>query len=377
MRFLHTADWHVGKKLNGFDLLAEQHDAFLKINQLAKDYKVDAVVVAGDLYDRSVPSEEAVEELNKDLIQMNLREGWPLLAVSGNHDSAVRLATGGAWFKATNFFMHTTVAQAIEEPVTLGDTQFFLLPFFGLQEVRNYFGDPEIRDLKTAMARIVTKMEEEFDPDRAHVLVAHFFAAGSSHTDSETQTEVGGLDAVPVDLMAPFDYVALGHLHNKNALQAPRVKYAGSPLKFSASEVNLDKGVWIVDTQPFNLQWVPLEPLHDLVKLTGSFDELATVEYASHYQEDDFFVIELTDTAPIPDLMNKLRHYYPKIIALSRVNKAADQSDLAAPVQDLENKDPLALLSDFYHQVTGEELSDNQRQWAKDALLAAQKEEEG
>lgn len=95
MRFLHTADWHVGKKLNGFDLLAEQHDAFLKINQLAKDYKVDAVVVAGDLYDRSVPSEEAVEELNKDLIQMNLKEGWPLLAVSGNHDSAVRLATGG------------------------------------------------------------------------------------------------------------------------------------------------------------------------------------------------------------------------------------------------------------------------------------------
>ena len=110
MRFLHTADWHVGKKLNGFDLLAEQHDAFLKINQLAKDYKVDAVVVAGDLYDRSVPSEEAVEELNKDLIQMNLKEGWPLLAVSGNHDSAVRLATGGDWFKATNFFMHTTVA---------------------------------------------------------------------------------------------------------------------------------------------------------------------------------------------------------------------------------------------------------------------------
>ena len=306
MRFLHTADWHVGKKLNGFDLLAEQHDAFLKINQLAKDYKVDAVVVAGDLYDRSVPSEEAVEELNKDLIQMNLKEGWPLLAVSGNHDSAST--------------MHTTVAQAIEEPVTLGDTQFFLLPFFGLQEVRNCFGDPEIRDLKTAMARIVAKMEEEFDPDRAHVLVAHFFAAGSSHTDSETQTEVGGLDAVPVDLMAPFDYVALGHLHNKNALQAPRVKYAGSPLKFSASEVNLDKGVWIVDTQPFNLQWVPLEPLHDLVKLTGSFDELATVEYASHYQEDDFFVIELTDMAPIPDLMNKLRHYYPKIIALSRVN---------------------------------------------------------
>ena len=98
------------------------------------------------------------------------------------------------------------------------------------------------------MARIVVKMEEEFDPDRTHVLVAHFFAAGSSHTDSETQTEVGGLDAVPVDLMAPFDYVALGHLHNKNALQAPRVKYAGSPLEFSASEVNLDKGVWIVDT---------------------------------------------------------------------------------------------------------------------------------
>jgi DNA repair protein SbcD/Mre11 len=377
MRFLHTADWHMGKKLNGFALNEEQHDAFLQINQLAKDYAVDAVVIAGDLYDRSVPSEEAVAELNKDLIQLNLMEGLPILAVSGNHDSAVRLATGGAWFKATDFYMHTTVAQGIDEPVVLGDTQFFLLPFFGLQEVRNYFEDDTIKDLQVAMERIVAKMEENFKPGVAHVLVAHFFAAGASHTDSEIKVEVGGLNAVPTGLLAPFDYVALGHLHSKNALQEERVKYAGSPLKFSASEVNIEKGVWIVDTNPFNLQWVPLVPKHDLIKLTGSFDELANVETAANYDPGNFYVVELTDTVPIPDLMNRLRSYYPKVISLTRQRPDVSAEPMGVSSQAIENKSPLELLGDFYASATGgQKLSDDQLQWAKTTLQKARAKEE-
>lgn len=377
MRFLHTADWHMGKKLNGFALDEEQHDAFLQINQLAKDYAVDAVVIAGDLYDRSVPSEEAVAELNKDLIQLNLKEGLPILAVSGNHDSAVRLATGGAWFEATDFYMRTTVAQGIDEPVVLGDTQFFLLPFFGLQEVRNYFEDDTIKDLQVAMKRIVAKMEENFKPGVAHVLVAHFFAAGASHTDSEIKVEVGGLNAVPTDLLAPFDYVALGHLHSKNALQEERVKYAGSPLKFSASEVNIEKGVWIVDTNPFNLQWVPLVPKHDLIKLTGSFDELANVETAANYDPGNFYVVELTDTVPIPDLMNRLRSYYPKVISLTRQRPDVSAEPMGVSSQAIENKSPLELLGDFYTSATGgQKLSDDQLQWAKTTLQKARAKEE-
>lgn len=260
MRFLHTADWHIGKTLNGFSLLEDQQATFKQIEEIAEKNKVDAVVIAGDLYDRSVPSEVAVTTLNKMLQQLNLRDNLPLLAISGNHDSATRLSTGADWFALKSFYLSTDVASAFT-PVTIGDTQFFLLPFFGIQEVRNYFNDDKIKNVNDAMKRIVDEMVRFFAPNKHHVLVAHFFAAGSKRTaDSETLIEVGGLSAVATDTLSPFDYVALGHLHNCNALNEEKIKYSGSPMKFSVSEAKQEKGVWLVDTDPFNVQWIPSNP---------------------------------------------------------------------------------------------------------------------
>lgn len=371
MRFLHTADWHVGKNLNGFDLLDDQRNVFKQIERIARDRKVDAVVIAGDLYDRSVPNEAAVHQLNRELYQLNLVDHLPILAISGNHDSATRLGTGADWFAREAFYLNTTLEAAFH-PVTIKDTEFFLLPFFGIQAVRNFFEDDRIRNVNDAMTRIIQEMQKNFKPEKHHVLVAHFFAAGSKRTaDSETTVEVGGLSAVATSTLAPFDYVALGHLHNKNALHEERIKYSGSPMKFSVSEVNQEKGVWLVDTDPFAAKWIPLQPAHDIHQLKGSFVELTTAT-ASH-PRDDFYDIELTDHERIPDVLNKLREYYPRIVSLHRTHQAQAVKRQASKTRAKES--PLDLLTDFYQQTMGATMSKEQRQWAAQALTDVKKED--
>lgn len=372
MRFLHTADWHIGKTLNDFSLLDDQLATFKLIEAIAKDQQVDAIVIAGDLYDRSVPNEAAVKLLNQMLQDLNLADHFPLLAISGNHDSAVRLSTGTDWFAYQSFFLNTNINDAFTS-VTIKDTQFFLLPFFGIQEVRNYFNDDKIKNVNDAMARITTEMEKHFAPDKRHVLVAHFFAAGSKRTaDSETLIEVGGLSAVTTDVLAPFDYVALGHLHNRNALNDEKVKYSGSPMKFSISEAKQEKGVWIVETAPFKAEWVPLSPVHDIHLLKGSFAELATKPEEA--LREDFYDIELTDQERIPDVLNKLREYYPKIVSLHRTHQAKQvQLNLS---KKRAQESPLDLLADFYSQTMGNNLTDRQKKWAEKALTQIMKGEE-
>lgn len=362
MRFMHTADWHIGKRLNSFDLLADQQAVFTEIRQIAQEEQVDAVVIAGDVYDRALANEESVHAVNEMIQTLNLTDGLPLLVISGNHDSPVRLGTGSPWFKATQYYLHTTLAQAIDEPIVLGDTQFFLLPFWQPFAARQYFGDEQLTTVPLAMTAIVQAMQAKFVPDKKHVLVAHFFAAGSSQTDSETTSRVGGLDAVPVDLLAPFDYVALGHLHSHQALHEDKVRYSGSPLKFSASEAKDTKGVWIVDTTAGTIDWRPLTPPHDLQAITASFADLTKPDFLPPDQQQDYLAITLTDTEVIPNVMQILRSQYPHILEIQRAHgrdRTADTPSLAVR----RHLDPLTLAADFYTEMQESAPTDRQKQW--------------
>ena len=370
MRFLHTADWHIGKKLHGFDLAEEQRDAFDQIKQIAVEQNVDAIVIAGDLYDRAVASEDSVALLNQMLKELNLQAGYPLLTISGNHDSAIRLETGSDWYQATDFYLKTKFSDAFS-PVTLGDTQFFMLPYFQPQMARNYFEDDSLKNLPEIMEKVVAEMEQQFASDKKHILVAHFFAAGSSHTDSETMLEVGGLNPVPVDLLEKFDYVALGHLHDKNAIKHDFIHYAGSPVKFSTSEANTEKGVWIVDTDPYQAKWIPLRPLHDIHVLEHSFSELTDPKLYRQIPEKDYVAIRLTDRAVIDDVMNKLRRYYPRIVSLSRVNGrenalVSDQKTTRA------NLNPLELFETFFEEMTADKPTPLQEKIVKESFTELQ-----
>ena len=373
MRFLHTADWHLGKRLNGFDLLADQRAIFEQLEHQALEKQVDAVVIAGDLFDRAIPSEAAVNELKAMLAALNLTDHLPILAISGNHDSAPRLGMASDWYAANGLHLVTSFDQAFD-PVTIKDTQFFLLPYFTLQAARNYFHDDSLTDINKVMARVVERMQAQFAPDKQHALVAHFFAAGSARTaESETLIEVGGLSAVAVDLLAPFDYVALGHLHNRNALQAPRVKYAGSPLKLSASERQMEKGSWLVDTAPFKLTWLPLHQSPDLVKYSGSFADLTAPGAGD---ATNYCLIELTDRGEIPDVMARLRVHYPKILTLSWANHQTTAPQ-ATRLAQIKRQAPLDLLATFFKESQGgQELTDQQRAWAQAALEAVERKDD-
>lgn len=364
MRFLHTADWHIGKRLNSFDLLADQQAVFEQIRDVARREHVDALVIAGDVYDRALANEESVEAVNGMIQTLNLTDQLPLLVISGNHDSPVRLGTGSPWFKATHYYLHTELAQAIDEPVTLGDTQFFLLPFWQPFAARQYFADDSLTTVPLAMAAIVQAMQAKFAPDKKHVLVAHFFAAGASQTDSETTSKVGGLDAVPVDLLQVFDYVALGHLHSHHALHDEKVRYSGSPLKFSASEAGDEKGVWIVDTTAGTVEWRPLTAPHDLQAITASFADLTKPDFLPPDQQDDYLAITLTDTQVIPNVMQILRGQYPHILDIKRANGRTRDDE--APVLTVQRHlDPQKLAADFYTEMQETPLTDRQTEWLK------------
>lgn len=362
MRFLHTADWHIGKRLNGFDLLEEQEHAFRQIRQIAQAERVDAVVLAGDVYDRALANEESVATVDHMIQTLNLTDHLPLLVISGNHDSPVRLGTGAPWFSATQYYLHTQLAQALDEPVVLGDTQFFLLPFWQPFAAREYFQDDSLADVPKGMATIVQAMQAQFAPDKKHVLVAHFFAAGSSQTDSETTSTVGGLDAVPVDLLTPFDYVALGHLHSHHALNEERIKYSGSPVKFSTSEASDEKGVWIVDTTAATVTWRAITPLHDLQVVTASFADLTQPDFLPVSAQNDFLAIQLTDTQVIPNVMQILRQQYPHILSISRAH-GRDRADDTPTWQSQRKLDPLTLATDFYTDMKDDAPTKRQQQW--------------
>lgn len=367
MKVLHTADWHIGKKLHGYDLLPDQAYILDQIKKIAKDEAVDAIVIAGDLYDRSVPSEDSVRLLNQTIADWNLTEQFPLLAISGNHDSATRLATGAPWFNQAHFHLHTRLQEAFT-PIEMKDTQFFLLPYFEPVDARIYFEDPDLRTIQAAMPKVIAKIKESFDPKKKHVLVSHFFVAGSSKTDSETKIEVGGLDGINGNLLQDFDYVALGHLHGKDALKMENARYSGSPLKYSLSEKDQTKGVWIVETETGEFSFRELSPLHEIQELQTSFEKLLTPAFYSTINREDYLSILLEDRAVIPNLMNQLRQVYPRIIQVERANGFETAVETRLKTENIKEKSPISLTEDFFTEVSQNELTPQQKSWIEEGL---------
>ena len=369
MKVLHTADWHIGKKLHGYDLLPDQAYILDQILKIAKDEAVDAIVIAGDLYDRSVPSEDSVRLLNQTIAEWNLTHQFPLIAISGNHDSATRLATGAPWFNQAKFHLHTRLQEAFT-PVEMENVQFYLLPYFEPVDARIYFEDSDLRTIQQAMPKVIEKMQESFDPAKRHILVSHFFVAGSSKTDSETKIEVGGLDGINGRLLECFDYVALGHLHGKDALKMANARYSGSPLKYSLSEKDQTKGVWIVDTENGEFTFRPLTPLHEIQEIQASFTELLNPAFYSTIDREAYLSILLEDRAVIPNLMNQLRQVYPRIIQVERANGYETAMTTRLKKENIKEKSPIALTKDFFAEVSQNELTMKQEKWVEEGLHA-------
>lgn len=319
MRMLHTSDWHIGRTFHGVDLLADQARALEAVAELVTAQQVDVVVVPGDVYDRSIPSADAIAVCNKGFEAIRAA-GATIVATSGNHDSPTRLGALGSFAAAGGLHLRTSVAE-VDRPVMLADEHgpiaCYGIPYLEPEITRAELDVPQARShaeiLDAALARIRADRQRRGDPRT--VVLAHAFVVGAEATGSERSIAVGGVETVPLSAFEGIDYVALGHLHSPQTL-SESVRYSGSPLPYSFAERSHRKAVWIVDLDADGLASVQrheLPVVRGLRQLTGVLDELlSAAEYAD--AEDDYVSAVLTDHARPVDALRRLRERFPHAV---------------------------------------------------------------
>lgn len=376
MKIVHTADWHLGKIVSGQSLTEDQAYQLQQLVELLKDEAADVLMIAGDLYDRAIPPLEAVELLNETLATINLELKIPIVAISGNHDSSNRLNFGSSWYQKNGFYLTTQISQ-IFKPVTIGDVQFWLIPFFENLEAAAYFEDSTIRTQEAAMRRIIEQIEPLMDRSKRQIAMAHLFVTGAEPSESERPLAMGGVDAVSAKLFKAFDYTALGHLHRPHALvkittdTLPQgtVSYSGSLLKYSFSEVKDQKSVRIITIpQKGELQMreVPLHPQRDMRLVKAEMAALLA-EPTAFGPVDDYLQITLTDVGDVYEPMRRLKEVFPHLLHLERAAQTAIHQQ-GQQFKDLKQADILTLFSQFFETVEQQPLTDVDREFMQNVI---------
>lgn len=364
MKFLHLADLHLGKRVNGFSMLEDQAHILRQILAILDDEQPDGVLIAGDVYDKSVPSVEAVGLLDGFLTELRAR-GVPVLLISGNHDSPERLAFGGRVMDSCGIHISPVYDGALA-PVTLqdafGPVHVWLLPFVKPAHVRRWFPDADIESYTDAMAEAVAHMD--IDTAARNVLVTHQFVTGGARSGSE-ELSVGGTDNVDSGVFAPFDYVALGHLHGAQHIGRETIRYAGSPLKYSFSEARQHKSVTVVtlgEKGDVQVRTAALTPLRELREIRGSYDELTARSFYEHttYRSDYLHLI-LTDEQDVFDAMSRLRTIYPYLMTLDYDNARTRAAGGMSVPAETERRTPLELFEALYQRQNHQPMSEVQR----------------
>lgn len=364
MKFLHLADLHLGKRVNGFSMLEDQAHILRQILAILDDEQPDGVLIAGDVYDKSVPSVEAVGLLDGFLTELRAR-GVPVLLISGNHDSPERLAFGGRVMDSCGIHISPVYDGALA-PVTLhdafGPVHVWLLPFVKPAHVRRWFPDADIESYTDAVAEAVAHMD--IDTAARNVLVTHQFVTGGARSGSE-ELSVGGTDNVDSGVFAPFDYVALGHLHGAQHIGRETIRYAGSPLKYSFSEARQHKSVTVVtlgEKGDVQVRTVALTPLRELREIRGSYDELTARSFYEHttYRSDYLHLI-LTDEQDVFDAMSRLRTIYPYLMTLDYDNARTRAAGGMSVPAETERRTPLELFEALYQRQNHRPMSEVQR----------------
>lgn len=365
MKLFHTADWHLGKLVQGVYMTEDQAAVLDHFIEAIEREKPDAVIIAGDLYDRAIPPTEAVELLNKTLERIVLELEVPVLAIAGNHDSPDRIDFAVKLMERNQLYMSGQLRFPIE-PVVMqdadGEVHFYLIPYADPSIVRYLLGQDDIRSHQEAMEAIVQHIVEHWDPNARHVLVGHAFVtaygeASENTSDAERPLSIGGAEYVSAQLLEAFDYVALGHLHQAHHVGLEHVRYSGSPLKYSISEEKHNKGYLIVELGKTNIsiEKAALPARRDMRRVVGTMDEIER-----HERNDDYVYVTLTDENPVLFPMEKIRAVYPNAMHVERVAhrhaNAIEGEERASVVMKQELK-PLELFRAFYEEVRGVELS--------------------
>lgn len=370
MKFAHISDLHIGKRLCGFSLIEDQRHILSQITDIIEKQNPDGVIIAGDVYDKSNPSAEAVtvfDEFLTDLSGLKI----PVYIISGNHDSAERLAFGGKIMQSSEIYISPVYDGGIKKVVKTdeyGDVNIYLCPFVKPANVKTFYPDDNTDSyteaLKTALSHC------DIDDKTRNILVCHQFITGAQTCDSE-EINVGTLDNIDAGIFDSFDYVALGHIHGAQKVLRESIRYCGTPLKYSFSECRHKKSVTMVDIREKNcvqIETVPLEPLRDLREIKGTYEELMSLESYAGTNTDDYLHVTLTDEEDVPNALEKMRSVYKNIMQFDYDNKRTRETMTVTAEEKTDEKSPLELLEQLYFTQNNSELSEVQRDYVTELI---------
>lgn len=373
MKFVHLSDLHLGKRLHETSLIEDQEAILMQIIEIIEIEKPNGVLIAGDIYDKSVPSAEAVQLFDYFLVELAKRK-LEVFVISGNHDSPERIAFGSKIMDVSGVHL-SPVYNGDIKPVTLKgeneEVDVYMLPFIKPSHVRRFYGEEEISSYTDAVRVAIEKMH--IDKARNNVLVTHQFVTGA--TRSESEESVGGTDNVDANVFVDFDYVALGHLHKPQFCATDKIRYSGTPLKYSFSEMNDTKSVTIVTLakkgeKPI-VKTVELKPIREMKRVCGRFDDLINEPNRS----DDYVQIVLTDEDDVANAMSRLQIIYKNALDLKYDNKRTRENEKIFGVEDVERKTAFELFSDFFMDRNNAEMSEKQNEYVKNLIEKIEEEE--
>lgn len=363
MRLLHLSDLHIGKRVNEISMLEDQEYILFQILEMTRKEKVEAVLIAGDIYDKTIPPAEAVQLFDEFLTRL-ADQGLLIFVISGNHDSAERIAFASRLVKDRGVYLSPVFSGTID-PVILrdeyGELAIYLLPFIKPASVRRFFPEEEIESYQDAVKAVIDSLQ--VDMGKRNILVAHQFVTGASRCESEN-VSAGGVDNVDAEVFGCFDYVALGHLHGPQHMGRETVRYCGTPLKYSFSEAGHVKSAAIVDMEEkgtVRISTVPFTPKHDMREIRGSYMEVTALDYYKDTDTEDYLHITLTDEEDIPDAVGKLKTIYPNLMRLDYDNKRTRSRKSVESAVRQEKKTPLELFGEFYELQNNQPMNEEQK----------------
>ena len=372
MKLIHLSDLHLGKRVCEMSMLEDQEYILREILGIVEDTRPDALLISGDVYDKSVPSAEAVTVFDDFLCRLAARK-LPVLIISGNHDSPERLSFGGRLMEGSGIHI-SPVYDGTVRPITLrddfGEIHFWLLPFLKPVHVRQFFPEENIESYTDACAAAVAHMP--LNKEERNVILVHQFVTGAETCGSE-ELSVGGTDNVDASVFADFDYVALGHIHRPQNGGSNKIRYCGTPLKYSLSEVDHLKSVTLVELGAkgeLHLELIPLHPKRDLREIRGSFAQLTDMDYYKNTAAEDYLHIILTDEEDIPEAGGKLRAIYPNYLHISYDNTRTRTDQVVDCAENVQRKSKLELFDELYQLQNNQPMSDTQRFFLQELIDA-------
>jgi exonuclease SbcD len=367
MKFVHIGDLHLGKVLHQYSLLDIQRELLFELLEYMEHENIKVLVIAGDVYDRLIPSQEAVNVLDEFLSQAILKYHIQILMISGNHDSSDRMHFASSLLSSQGLHIATHLKKEMEY-VEIGKSRFYLLPFFKPSQVKSLY-EVDLHTYQEAMAYYLS--QQTIDNHYQNILITHQFVGRSSLTcESEMPLSVGGSEIIDAHLFEQFDYVALGHLHSPQKVSKETIRYSGSLMCYSFDEVNHKKSIVVVDTDNMSIHLHSLHPSLTLKKYKGTFEQLMNKDFIS--QKEDYLSFELEDTTLIPHAVDQLRLIYPHVLQITYSYLTHQQSHSSChSIESLKKMDNIELFTQFYKDVKNMELNEQQYKIIKELLEKA------